>query len=504
MKLFTSVAFSFLVGLKVAPAALTDNLIAYYNFEEPATAGIANKALAATSHNGAYLNGTSFGAGSGFAGNAAFAGAEAGSTTNRSTLLLGNALNLAKSDAGTTSGSGQFVVDTLTSRGAPPTVGDYGTLGTQFAISAWFYLAPDADNTGTNADILRDFVFESRLNGTDATAVFDVSFGTTDANGTTYASYVASVTAAGNNRTLSANAWHHVVHSFATSDVNTVMSVYVDGTLVGTGSAATTTMDFRGIIFGANRNGARIFDGMLDEIGVWNRPLSAPEATELYQLGSTGHPLLPVRFSLSLAASPVNGGTVTGSGIYDSGTNVAITATPNPGYVFSNWTGNFAGQPASFSYNIDSSVVASAIFAQDFADNDGDGLSNYEEIVVYHTLPNNPDSDGDTIRDGAEVNITLTDPATSDAALISLVEQNLTASHAGAIALSPPEIAGNPATETIQLALSLDGSLDKISWQSIDLTQPSASITPSGDGWDITCPAPSNLTSTFVVLGRRL
>lgn len=36
-------------------------------------------------------------------------------------------------------------------------------------------------------------------------------------------------------------------------------------------------------------------------------------------------------------------------------------------------------------------------------DTDGDGLTDYEEVKIYHTDPNNPDTDGDGYKDGAEV-----------------------------------------------------------------------------------------------------
>lgn len=42
-------------------------------------------------------------------------------------------------------------------------------------------------------------------------------------------------------------------------------------------------------------------------------------------------------------------------------------------------------------------------------DSDGDGISDYDEINIYGTLPNNPDSDGDFINDGDEI-INASDP----------------------------------------------------------------------------------------------
>jgi len=48
-------------------------------------------------------------------------------------------------------------------------------------------------------------------------------------------------------------------------------------------------------------------------------------------------------------------------------------------------------------------------------DYDGDGLSNDDEIDVHHTDPFNPDTDGDTIGDGAEVNASLNPTQPDDA-----------------------------------------------------------------------------------------
>ncbi|MCL2413808.1 MAG: InlB B-repeat-containing protein [Bacteroidales bacterium] len=42
--------------------------------------------------------------------------------------------------------------------------------------------------------------------------------------------------------------------------------------------------------------------------------------------------------TVSITASPVDGGSVTGDGVYNYGDNVTVTATPNVGYQFVNWT----------------------------------------------------------------------------------------------------------------------------------------------------------------------
>ncbi|HEY3875732.1 MAG TPA: binary toxin-like calcium binding domain-containing protein, partial [Candidatus Kapabacteria bacterium] len=48
------------------------------------------------------------------------------------------------------------------------------------------------------------------------------------------------------------------------------------------------------------------------------------------------------------------------------------------------------------------------------ADSDGDGLTDLEEILIYHTDPNNPDTDGDGLTDGEEVRIYGTNPLNRD------------------------------------------------------------------------------------------
>ncbi len=47
-------------------------------------------------------------------------------------------------------------------------------------------------------------------------------------------------------------------------------------------------------------------------------------------------------------------------------------------------------------------------------DSDGDGLSDWDEINIYHTDPHNPDTDGDGLSDGDEVHKYHTDPLKRD------------------------------------------------------------------------------------------
>ena len=66
--------------------------------------------------------------------------------------------------------------------------------------------------------------------------------------------------------------------------------------------------------------------------------------------------------SITTVASPEEGGTVTGAGVYDHGQEVTLTATPNNGYTFINWTCNGHEVSANSEYKFiatqDSAFVA--------------------------------------------------------------------------------------------------------------------------------------------------
>lgn len=448
-------------------ADLTSNLIAYYNFDDTGTAGIANQIGGGATHNGSYGNGSAFGitpsipgTGAGFAGNAAFEGPVATSTTDRSALLVGNALNISKFDASTTAGSGWFNVATLSAV----------TLGSSFTISAWYFLAPDADNTGTNADVLRDYVFEGSTN-------FDVSFGTNDTNGSTYTSWIGQLTSAAAGP-LGTGTWHHVAHVFSPNGANTELRIYINGVRAGgVLTSPTANLDFTALNFGAARNGNRVFDGMLDEVAVWSRSLTPNEITEVFQRGQASLSLTADlaaagKAFISLETSdPVMGQTF-GTGLYDLNEEIEIEAFPNNGHVFSGWSPPFTGQPALFNYTVTASLGSTATFAQDLADPDDDGLSNYQEMVVYLTDPDLEDTDGDMIGDGDEIQTSLTNPLVSQLTAVNYIINNLGdgGTNPGDIVLSR-----NPSNDTLTFQLGAGDSTTLDAWGVLSPSTPGVS-----------------------------
>lgn len=484
MKHLATLALITAAGVLTSQAALTDDLIAYYNFDISGAAGLTNIANPGTFH--ATFNGAGGGglnaSGTGFTGNAVFDGGDG--LSNRPVLSpdLGGVLNLV--DA-----RGNFISTGISSV----------HVGNEFTISLWFALTPGAAN---NSD--RYHVLESGDN-------FNISLGTNVVTTTTgprssynYLGYIngtnnAQITAVG----VSTGSWHHAA-MVCTSGSQTL---YIDGGLVGTFANGTGTNAFTNLLFGRERNnpdgpGDRDWDGMLEEVAVWNRSLTPAEVTGIRDLGLAGTPLVNSP-TISLSSSPAHAGSTTGTGIYTEGAEVPVIAMANPGYVFSGWAGSFAGQPASFTYIANSSAIATAVFGEDTADNDGDGLSNYDEVVTYQTLPDHPDTDGDEIPDGDEINIIGTSPTVSDALMVDFVRQNLSPEGAGAVALSPLRIDRDPSSGAVSLFISLSGSADQSLWQDIDLSHPSVSILPAGDGWTVTFPAPSNTVNSFILLGSR-
>ncbi|MBO6024723.1 MAG: T9SS type A sorting domain-containing protein [Bacteroidales bacterium] len=69
-------------------------------------------------------------------------------------------------------------------------------------------------------------------------------------------------------------------------------------------------------------------------------------------------------YSIKVGANPIEGGSVTGGGIYQEGQLCTVTATPNSGYTFINWTenGSQVSTNASYAFTVTSSRNLTANF----------------------------------------------------------------------------------------------------------------------------------------------
>ena len=134
-----------------------------------------------------------------------------------------------------------------------------------------------------------------------------------------------------------------------------------------------------------------------------------------------GNELMPAAPQYSISAIASTGGTVSGGGTFDEDASVTLTATPsNSGYIFSGWSGDASGTSNPLTITADSDKTITANFSKDNGDDDGDGISNYEEIVTYGTSKSSNDSDGDGLTDKEETDRGL-NPNSSDKAIIDAV-----------------------------------------------------------------------------------
>lgn len=254
----------FAVLLSAAPslchAALTTNLVAYWDFE-----GSANNSSLAS-------------------GGSAYHGS-----------LMGDA---ALSGGAVRAGSGSLLLD---GNGDYLDVGTIVNVNQPWSVSAWY--RADVAPSGTT----RFMVFETSGNN-----AFPISFGlregspTTQTNHQTFTDTTPGADPQGNTQisdTATAGAWHHVALAFTPATVSVAGSIltYIDGALANTlviPANNTLVIPNAGFHIGTYRNAdGRWFDGTIDEVAIWNRTLSASEinnantgssADSLYQRGLAG------------------------------------------------------------------------------------------------------------------------------------------------------------------------------------------------------------------------
>ena len=90
------------------------------------------------------------------------------------------------------------------------------------------------------------------------------------------------------NTTLSTSTWYHLVAVHTPYDgVNSNVTFYVNGTVDGTGMFdAGTSLSVGNQYIGTNTTFGGFFNGIIDEIGIWNKALKSSEVEELYNEGN--------------------------------------------------------------------------------------------------------------------------------------------------------------------------------------------------------------------------
>lgn len=142
----------------------------------------------------------------------------------------------------------------------------------EYTVSQWFktsgqgWLLNDQDS-----DAGRDFI-----SGVDVDGSIKPDYFRFAVNGFSYQIF--------SNNPVNDGEWHHAV---CIKDSGTI-KLYIDGTLQGTTSGVPNhTKDTKKYVIGYNQQGNNnYFLGKVDEVGIWNRPLTSTEITKLYNEGA--------------------------------------------------------------------------------------------------------------------------------------------------------------------------------------------------------------------------
>ena len=129
---------------------------------------------------------------------------------------------------------------------------------------------------------------------------------------------------------------------------------------------------------------------------------------------------------ISLTVSNAVGGTVNPAGtvIYYGASTVTLEADAELGYLFSSWVdenNNLFSTDNPFLLNLTDDRTLIAQFSEDLSDEDEDGLSLYEEVIIYGSDPTLADTSGDGLSDGMLVLMGL-NPTVNFSNVISTVQ----------------------------------------------------------------------------------
>ena len=131
-----------------------------------------------------------------------------------------------------------------------------------------------------------------------------------------------------------------------------------------------------------------------------------------------------IHLNFEVKVKSTDGGKISGDGNYSKGAMANLVAEPSLGFRFDGWGGDISKTDMSIELNILSDLDINASFSKDTRDDDSDGLSNYDELVVYGTDSSFADSDQDGISDFDEINNDM-NPVSSDKVMIDKISQIL-------------------------------------------------------------------------------
>ena len=233
--------------------------------------------------------------------------------------------------------------------------------------------------------------------GTSATVTATPNSGYTFTNWTEGATVVSTSSSytftLSGNRTLTAN--------FAVAVTQYTVSLSSNPGAGGTTSGGGTFDSGTNVTVTATPNSGYTFTN-------WTEGATVVSTSSSYTFTLSGNRTLvanftvipPTQFSVILSSNPAAGGTTSGGGTFDAGTGVTVTATPNSGYTFVNWTEGATVVSTSTSYTF--SLTANKTLVANFA------LIRYTVSTSCNPTAGGTSGGGGTFDTGTSVTVTAT------------------------------------------------------------------------------------------------
>ncbi len=226
----------------------------------------------------------------------------------------------------------------------------------EMSISAWFY--KNANDT-TNADAIFG---GSRWVGVKEG--FDVRFHRYSPNTLEFILFTRDRNGVITGKTAkykfnnSVGNWYHVAGTYKKTTGE--QKLYIDGKLVNTqihpaGNTVMPLAYYSDMRIGYSRSNNGYFNGIIDEVRLYNRALSTIEVENLYKGVTPG---------LSLTITTVGSGSVSTdpNPPYTSGQTVTLTAKADQGWIFNHWSGDLSGSNNPTTLTITSNKAVTATF----------------------------------------------------------------------------------------------------------------------------------------------